>query len=114
MCLTAHFIDSDWILHKGILNFSLVESHKGSILGKALEMCLLDWKIDKILTLTIDNASSNSTMVDFLVRKTRDRKSTILRHEFLHMRCCAHILNLVVRDGLKEMDDSIVTVGNAR
>ena len=53
-------------------------------------------------------------MVDFLVKKTRDKKSTILRHEFLYMRCCAHILNLVVHDGLKEMDDSIVTVGNAR
>ena len=49
MCLTAHFIDNDWKLHKRILNFCIVESHKGFVLGKALEMCLLDWGIDKIL-----------------------------------------------------------------
>jgi hypothetical protein len=29
------------------------------------------------------------------------------------MRCCAHILNLIVTDGLKEVSDSIVKVRNA-
>ncbi|KAG6694115.1 hypothetical protein I3842_09G034200 [Carya illinoinensis] len=42
MCLTAHFIDDDWKLHKKILSFSLVENHKGDTLGKGIEMCLHD------------------------------------------------------------------------
>jgi hypothetical protein len=29
MCLTYHFIDDDWKLHKRILNFCIVEDHKG-------------------------------------------------------------------------------------
>ena len=42
MCLIAHFIDSDWKIHKRILSFRLAENHKGETLGKAVEMCLLD------------------------------------------------------------------------
>ena len=56
MCLTAHFIDSDWKIHKRILSFCLVKNHKGETLRKVVEMCLLDWGIDKILTITVDNA----------------------------------------------------------
>ena len=42
MCLTAHFVNSDWKIHKRILSFCLVENHKGETLEKAVEMCLLD------------------------------------------------------------------------
>ena len=31
----------------------------------------------------------------------------------MHMRCCAHILNLIVTEGLKEVEDSIVRVRSA-
>ena len=31
----------------------------------------------------------------------------------MHVYCCAHILNLIVNEGLKEMDASIVSVRNA-
>lgn len=47
MCLTAHWIDDNWVLHKKIINFLHVVSHKGSILGKVIEKCLLEWEVDK-------------------------------------------------------------------
>ena len=76
-------------------------------------MCLCNWGVDGIFTLTVDNASSNSTTIKFLQMVTKDWKGAVLEHKFLHMRCCAHILNLIVGDGLKEIDASIARVREA-
>ena len=110
MCLIAHFIDSDWKIHKRILSFCLAENHKGETLGKTVEMCILDWGIDKILTNTVNNAASNSGLIYFIQKKTKHRKTTILGHKYLHVRCSAHILSLIVCEGLAEMDEIIVKV----
>ena len=59
MCLTAHFIDDEWKLHKKILSFVPVGSHKGEYIAKALENCLLEWGV------TVDNASSNKTVMSY-------------------------------------------------
>ena len=72
MCLTFHFIDDAWKLHKRILNFCLVEDHKGETIGRKIEMSLRKWGIDGIFTLTMDNASSNLTTIKFLQRVTKD------------------------------------------
>ena len=61
----------------------------------------------------MDNTSSNGTTIKFLQTVTKDWKGTVLKHKFLHMRCCAHILNLIVGDGLKEIDASIARVREA-
>ncbi|WCJ28874.1 Zinc finger BED domain-containing protein RICESLEEPER 2 [Euphorbia peplus] len=110
LCLTAHWIDSNWKLHKKILSFCPVANHKGLTLGKTIESCLLDWDIDQIFTITVDNASSNDTAIRYLKNETRHWKGTILGHDYIHVRCCAHILNLIVKDGLKDLDDSIVRI----
>ncbi|KAF7125028.1 hypothetical protein RHSIM_Rhsim12G0047200 [Rhododendron simsii] len=110
MCLTAHFIDDDWKLQKRILNFCQIEDHKGATIGKKIESLLLEWNVDGIFTMTVDNASSNGTAIEYLKRKTLDWKRTVLGHEYMHMRCCAHILNLIVVEGLKDMSESILSV----
>lgn len=71
---------------------------------------MVAWGIDKFLTITVDNASSNNGLINFLKRKMKRRKNTILEHDFLHVRCCAHILNLIVCEGLKKIDDSITRI----
>ena len=37
----------------------------------------------------------------------------MLDEEFLHMRCSAHIINLIVRDGMAEIDHNVVAIRNA-
>ena len=37
----------------------------------------------------------------------------MLNGDYLHVRCCARILNLIVTEGLKELERSIVSVRNA-
>ncbi|KAK9272694.1 hypothetical protein L1049_003071 [Liquidambar formosana] len=91
---------------------STVHNHKGKTLGKVVEMCLLSWGIKKFLSVTVDNASSNNLLVQYLKTNTSRRKDVICGHEFLYVRCCAYILNLIVCDGLKEMDESIIKVRN--
>ena len=72
MCLTCHFVDDAWKLHKRILNFCQVEDHKGQTIGRKIEMSLHEWSINGIFTLTVDNASSNLTTIKFLQRVTKD------------------------------------------
>ena len=103
MCLTCHFIYDYWKLHKKILNFCIVDNHKGKTIGKMVESCLEEWNIEGIFTLTIDNASSNDVAISYLKEATKMWKGTVLGNEFVHMRCCA----LIVTDGLKHHSKSI-------
>ena len=36
----------------------------------------------------------------------------VLEGEFMHERCSAHIINLIVTKGLKELHDSIIAIRN--
>ncbi|KAA0025764.1 zinc finger BED domain-containing protein RICESLEEPER 3-like [Cucumis melo var. makuwa] len=83
MVLTAHFNDSDWKLHKRILSFSPIENHKGDTIGKTIEKNLKDWGIERVMTLTVDNASSNDTAVAYLLK--RFNKGLLFGGEFLHI-----------------------------
>nr|XP_043615804.1 zinc finger BED domain-containing protein RICESLEEPER 2-like [Erigeron canadensis] len=59
---------------------------------------------------TLDNASSNDRFVQ-LLRDQLDTKSPLVsKGRFFHMRCCAHIVNLIVHDGLKEIDQAVEKV----
>ena len=75
-------------------------------------MCLLDWGVGSIFIVTVDNASSNNGVIQYLKRIIKTRKCTVINHEFMHMRCCAHILNFIVCYGLKDVHDSIVKIRN--
>ncbi|KAK3222513.1 hypothetical protein Dsin_009538 [Dipteronia sinensis] len=69
MVITTHFIDSGWELHKRILNFGVVPNHKGETIRKIIEACLIDWGIDRVLTITVDNASANDVAIKYVKRK---------------------------------------------
>ena len=105
MVVTSHFIDGDWTYQKKILNFCPIANHKGDTVGRVVELCLLKWGIDRLFTITMENASSNDVK-----KKTY---AYALGYEFMHMRCCAHILNLIEQSGLKSIHESIAKVQNA-
>ncbi|KAK5826513.1 hypothetical protein PVK06_021435 [Gossypium arboreum] len=113
LCITAHFIDNDWKLNKKILNFCPISSHKGESIRMVIEKCLLNWGIDKLFTVTVDNASSNDVAIGYLRKKFNPRGGLVQNGKYLHMRCMAHIVNLIVVEGLKEMNKSVERVRGA-
>nr|KYP39762.1 Putative AC transposase [Cajanus cajan] len=87
-----------------MLNFShFPPPHSGCEMAKIIYDFLEDWGIErKIFSLTLDNASSNNDkMQDYLKEKLLLQNDGLLCCEFFHIRCVAHILNLIVQEGLK-------------
>lgn len=111
--LTAHFIDNEWKYQKRIISFSIIPNHKGETIGKKIEEVLREWGLRKLSTITVDNASSNDVAVGYIKRRMANFNGVVMDGNFLHMRCCAHILNLIVNEGIKENDSSIVSVRTA-
>lgn len=67
---------------------------------------LTKWNIEtKISTITVDNCSANDGMISLLKEKLFG--DLLCEGEILYMRCCAHILNLVVKDGLSAIGDAL-------
>ena len=75
--------------------------------------CLVDFNLDeRISTVTVDNCTTNDGVIENMLQKL-DPTTLILDGRFLHMRCCAHILNLIVRDGLDIIAHAIEKVRDA-
>ncbi|CAM0911113.1 unnamed protein product [Alopecurus aequalis] len=85
MVLTGHYITPDWKLQKKILSFVLVDGHKGEEIGKSLDNLLIEWDIEKVCTITVDNASSNDTCLNYMKSSLTNRGCTIAKgvhHEY--------------------------------
>ncbi|KAL0462634.1 UNVERIFIED_CONTAM: hypothetical protein Slati_0151000 [Sesamum latifolium] len=108
MAVTSHFVDNSWTLRSFILRFVYVSApHTAEVLAQALSEILMDWNIDrKLSTITVDNCTTNDAMFHHLLDKLPS-KDLPLDGKVLHMRCCAHILNLIVKDGLEIIGGAI-------
>jgi hypothetical protein len=72
--------------------------HTSKTLADTLVQCLMDWNLEtKLSTLTVDNCSTNDAMIERILKKITPR-SLILGGQLFHMRCAAHILNLIVKE----------------
>ncbi|KAH9716311.1 BED-type domain-containing protein [Citrus sinensis] len=108
MAITAYFIDDAWALRSILLSFLEVPgSHTGQVLCDKLMGSLLELNIErKLSSIIVDNAATNDRMIDFMLLAL-DKNDLILGGQKFHVRCCAHILNLIVKDGLSVIGDLI-------
>ena len=61
----------------------------------------------KEFTVTLDNCSSNDEMINILVEKLSLSDSLLLNGKNFHMRCVAHVLNLIVKESLDVIEVEI-------
>ncbi|XP_019084298.1 PREDICTED: zinc finger BED domain-containing protein RICESLEEPER 2-like [Camelina sativa] len=114
MVITAHYIDKQWRLKKLIIGFKNVVDHKGTTIANTLLECLAEWGIEKVFSVTVDNATANSNALSQFQSSFSEisNDSLVMAGDFMHLRCAGHIINLIVKDGLTEIDASVVAVRN--
>ncbi|CAG8724028.1 5206_t:CDS:2 [Dentiscutata erythropus] len=105
LAITAHFLDKKWNLVSLLISFELLlpYSHTGANIRNCIKTVTDDYLITtKLQTITLDNASSNDVAIRELINSASQNLINI-KKELFHNRCLAHILNLIVKDGLKEI-----------
>ncbi|CAA7014072.1 unnamed protein product [Microthlaspi erraticum] len=114
ICLTAHFIDSSWRLSSKILNFCYLKApHTGEEMANKVMECMKDWGVEKkVFSITLDNAGNNNSMVRLLQGRFElvNGGGLLCDGKFVHVRCCAHILNLIVKEGLELAKDLLENI----
>lgn len=107
MVVTAHYINAHFKLKKKIISFKEVQyPHTGIAIEEALVSCLTEWGIrDKVFTLTVDNAGNNNRACEVFVQY--HKRELMLEGAHFHVRCCAHILNILVQDGMNIIHGAI-------
>ncbi|PPR92893.1 hypothetical protein GOBAR_AA27782 [Gossypium barbadense] len=99
-----HLVDKDWKLQKRIIRFKALSSpYDGLNIVDELTLCIHK----KIVSITLDNASYNDIMVSCLKNCFHANKALLCDGVFFQVRCCAYILNLIVKSSL-ELDDDVV------
>ncbi|CAN6899132.1 unnamed protein product, partial [Brassica oleracea] len=107
MCLTAYYVDDEYNLKTKILSFcSFPPPYSGVAIAIKMIELLKEWGLEKkVFSLTVDNASGNDNMQGILQRKLQN--NLVCSGEFFHVRCSAHILNLIMQDGLAVLSGAL-------
>ncbi|KAL4569983.1 hypothetical protein LXL04_025632 [Taraxacum kok-saghyz] len=112
MVVTGHFIDQNWRLQKRVLSFVHVPPPRTGIdIADGIYKCLQEWEIEhKIFTISVDNVAYNDRALRNLKETFSRVKKLSCGGRLFHIRCCAHILNLLVKDGLAKIEHIIEDV----
>ncbi|XP_031248675.1 zinc finger BED domain-containing protein RICESLEEPER 2-like [Pistacia vera] len=105
MVLMGHWIDTNWRLNKRVLSFVRLKPPRGGVqIADSVFNCLREWGIEnKVFTISVDNASSNDLAIKVLKENFSITKKLLCGGKLFHVRCCAHILNIMVQDGLSQI-----------
>ena len=111
--VVAHFINSDWQLKKHVIGFRLIEeAHTGTNIAERISDVVEAFGMtDKIFAVSLDNASSNNNAMQILAPifsgylgvDTDPDNPSKKTYYVVHQRCACHVINLIVKSGLKRL-----------
>ncbi|XP_047092284.1 zinc finger BED domain-containing protein RICESLEEPER 2-like [Lolium rigidum] len=111
--LAGQFIDTDWKVHRRMLNFMMVSSpHSENALSEAISSSLTDWNLkDKLFTITLDNDCSSHDIYSANLRDHLSNKNNLmLKGQLFVVRCYANILNAVAHDVIASIHGVIYNI----
>jgi hypothetical protein len=93
LAVVGYFIDARWNLREVLLGFEPFQgAHTGRNMGDAVYDVLVRYGVqDRLQAITTDNASNNSTAVNYLKSFVRGTRQTY------HLPCFAHVLQLSLK-----------------
>lgn len=111
-CLTAHYINTCGQLVNLILNFQRMKfPHDGDTIRKFIHRTITAFKLGgRVISITTDNASNNIAAIRQLVNTVN---LTPVNLEFVHYKCVAHIIDLGIKEAMKDLKETVRPVREA-
>jgi hypothetical protein len=104
LSVVFHFVTDDWELEKLIVGMRLIDcSHSGVNIVERILQVISEYNMNsKVFSITFDNASANAfAMTELIPHLVPYVTSSAIASSLLHQRCACHIINLIVKSGLK-------------
>lgn len=109
--VTGQFIDSDWKMHRKLLNV-VMEPYpdSDSAFSHAVSACLSDWNIEgKLFSLTINQPLSDSGL-NSLRNLLSEKNSNVLNGQLLLTNCLARSLTFIAQDAINAGQETVKKV----
>jgi hypothetical protein len=107
---TAHFIDFEWKKHNLVIDFDCLQHlHDADTIAKYIVDLAVSFRFDnKLISITTDNGQNivkGAKEAINIIRRSNDES------EIFHVRCLAHVLNIIVKKFFEVIKD---LMGNIR
>ena len=113
--IVAHYVNADWELQKKVIGLRLIEvKHTGENIAERIAAVVDEFGLtDKVFSITLDNASSNFKAMNELTPlfasylgpnpSPEPQDPSNRTYSLVLQRCACHIINLIVKSGLKRL-----------
>jgi len=113
--VVAHYVSADWELQKNVIVVRLIEmKHSSKNIAKRITCVIEEYGlIDKVFSITLDNASSNAKAMNTLTSmfagylgpdpSPEPSDPSKRKYSLVHQRCACHIIKLIVKSSLKRI-----------
>jgi hypothetical protein len=110
LSVVFHFVTEDWELDKHVAGMRLIDcSHTGINIAERIMQVISEYSMSfKVFSITLDSASTNAcAMTELVPHLVPYVTGSLTVGGLMHQRCACHIINLIVKSGLKHIKDQL-------